>query len=242
MSTSRRGVLVGAAALGAVAWGWQRYFVGRENLATVDIPGLPGWKRIDLAGVSGARGSATGAVLVGIGEGDAIEPLPADGLCEALFHDPETGKVPVAVFSDFFCPFCRRLIPRLAAWSGDDISITWHELPLLGPASEQAARAAIAAELQGGYAAYQKALLAAPFRPTAEAFGRAASAAGLQPGKLLLDMNSREVSKRLLETRRAAETLGVYGTPGMVIGRTLVMGEISERSMETLVNEAPLDC
>ena len=242
MSTSRRGLLIGAAALGAVAWGWQRYFVGRENLTPVDIPGLPGWQRIDLAGVSGARGSATGAVLVGIDESEAADPLPADALCDVLFQPPEEGKVSVAVFSDFFCPYCRRLIPRLAARSGEDISITWHELPLLGPASEQVARAAIAAELQGGYAAFQKALLTAPFRPTAEAFARAATAAGLQPGTLLLDMNSRDVSERLRETRRAAETLGVYGTPGMVIGRTLVMGEISERSMEKLISVAPRRC
>lgn len=230
---------MGFGGLLAAGWAWQRYSDGRQNLTSVGIPGLPGWTRIDLAGVSSSGGTATDAALLGVGDDStAAESLSEDRLLGVLYRRSNSTGVPVAVFSDFFCPYCRQLIARLAQRPQTEISVTWHELPLLGPASVQAARAAIAADMQGGYAEFQRVLFTAPFRPTAETFAKAATAAGLEPGQLLLDMNSNEVSRSLLLSRRAADTLGIYGTPGMVIGRTLIMGAVSDRSLDQLIADS----
>lgn len=240
-NTSRRGLLIGALALGGVAWGWQRFGVRTPQPGFVRIEGLPGWRRVEYDGVSLAGGGATDAVLVGIGgTGPEVEPLPVAALCSALYGETQGSGLPVAMFSDFFCPYCRTLASRVAARADDPasgISLTWHELPLLGPASERAARAAIAADLQGGYRAFQDRLFSTPFRPTVAHLAQAASDAGLDPERLVADMEGEPVQERLITSRRAAETLGIWGTPAMTIGKTLVTGEIGDAALATIIDD-----
>ncbi len=244
---SRRDVLLGVGALTAVAVGWQLWANREQPFAFAPIDGLPGWRRVDFDGVSGAPGGLSGAALVGIGEGeDAPDILAAERLCEVLFSDRDANSVPVAVFSDFYCPFCRVLIERLGAGVDPRVDITWHELPLLGPSSVIAARAAIAADAQGGYVAFQSRLMGGRFRPTAQFLGDVAEASGLDAAKLLEDMESPDTVLRLRESRAASRLLGVWGTPATVVGRTLVMGAISERDFSRLIDieaeTGPLPC
>ena len=238
---TRRDLLIGVAALGGIAWGWQRFGPGARLSAPVPITGLPGWQRIDTTSLSTRGGNATSAAFIGIDDGsDPTSPLPADQLCPTLFKATTPPQLPLAVFSDFFCPYCRRLTARLAdraADPGAGFALNWHELPLLGPASEIAAKAAIAADLQGGYAAYQARLMATPFRPTLDFFATTAADTGLNPGRLMLDMDGQAVAQRLGQSRAAANRLGVYGTPGLVVGRTLVMGEIDDNALTRLIED-----
>ena len=157
--------------------------------------------------------------------------------------------MPVAAFSDFFCAHCRIQIPQLAARArklNASIAINWHELPLLGPTSVIAARSAVAADLQGGYPEFQARLFASQFRPTAAYLAEAASSAGLRPGQILLDMDGQVVASRIQRSRAAARTLGIYGTPALVVGKTLVMGKISESDLDRLIaleaEAGPVDC
>jgi protein-disulfide isomerase len=247
--TSRRNLVVGALALGTVAGGWQLWVHRPREFAFRPIDGLPGWRLLEFDGVSSPTAGIAGAALLGLeNSGDPVEPMPASRLCATLFK-PKEGKVPVAAFSDFFCPYCRTQIPRLAerAQKRDaSITINWHELPLLGPTSEIAARAAVAAGLQGGYPEFQARLFASSFRPTAIYLAEVASAAGLGPGQILLDMDGQVVESRLMRSRAAARTLGIYGTPALVVGRTLVMGKIFERDLDRLIaleaEAGPLPC
>lgn len=235
--TSRRSLLTALIVLGGVAGGWQLWVRRPRGFDFQPIEGLPGWRRIEFEGLSTPSGDPSGAAFIGIGASEAPPPLPPGALCRVLFGSVAGDRFPIAVFSDFNCPFCRTLVPRLAERAASDptIAIRWHELPLLGPVSEQAARAALAADMQGGYAAFQSRLMATPFRPTGAHLSEIAIAAGLKPGQLLIDMDAPEVRRRLRESRAAARRLGVYGTPGMVVGRTLVMGEITERELDRLI-------
>ncbi len=244
MATSRRNLLFGVAGLAAIAWGWQRFGVRRERLAFSPINGLDGWRRAEAGGLSLGRGSATSSVFLGIGE-EGVPPLPASALCAALYQSAASPVI--AVFTDFFCPNCRILEARLEARLADapDISLVWHQLPLLGPSSVRAARAAAAAGLQGGYDAFRRRLITAPFRPTVNFFGETAEAVGLNGNQLIADMDGPEVAGRLLASHRAAETLGIYGTPAFAIGRTLVMGAVQGDTLDQLlaeVAESPVTC
>ncbi len=236
--TSRRNLVIGALTLGAVAGGWQLWANRPREFEFLPIEGLPGWRLLEFGGVSGPTAGVAGAAFLGLGDGEApAEPLPASRLCATLFK-PKEGKVPVASFSDFYCPYCRTQIPRLAERArllDASIAINWHELPLLGPTSELSARAAVAADLQGGYPEFQARLFASSFRPTTIYLAEAASAAGLGPGQILLDMEGQVVASRLGRSRAAARTLGIYGTPALVVGRTLVMGKISDGDLDRLI-------
>ena len=108
-------------------------------------------------------------------------------------------------------------------------------MPLLGPASEIAAKAAVAADLQGQYAGFIEALARGGFRPSAAHMARVAETIGLDGPRLARDMEGKEVADRLMMSRRAAATLGIYGTPGMTIDRTLVIGEVSMDALDRLI-------
>jgi len=234
---SRRDVLLGVGALAAVAGGWQLWANREQPFAFEPIDGLPGWRQVAFDGVSGGQGGLSGAALVGIGEGeDTPDILAAERLCDVLFGGLRESRVPVAVFSDFYCPFCRVLIERLGESVDPRIDITWHELPLLGPASVVAARAAMSADAQGGYVAFQSRLMGSQFRPTTQFLSEIAEASGLDAGQLLVDMDSPATDLRLRESRAASRLLGVWGTPATVVGRTLVKGAISERDFSRLIN------
>ncbi|MEM9971176.1 MAG: DsbA family protein, partial [Pseudomonadota bacterium] len=161
--------------------------------------------------------------------------LAPEALCEVLFQTPTDSRVTVAAFSDFYCPYCKVLTARLAA--RDDIAVTWHELPLLGPASDVAARAAVAAARQGGYVALQTRLTATQFRPTRRFLADMADALGLSAKQLLVDMDSEDVAQTLARSRRASRTLGIWGTPAVAVGSTLVIGAIDDAALSALIAE-----
>lgn len=230
-STSRRNLFLGVGALAAIAWGWHKFGVRSRTLKFSPLSGLDGWQQTQSGGITSPGGNATSAVFAGI-DSEEITPLSSNGLCPALYQNRE-GGVPVAVFTDFFCPNCRLLDARLA--TRDDLAITWHQLPLLGPSSKLVAQSLMAADRQGGYRAMQDRLLAAPFRPMLQNFLEAAIVAGLDAERLGRDMFESSVANRLAESRSAAETLKVWGTPALTIGRTLAMGALDSAQLDQLV-------
>lgn len=167
-------------------------------------------------------------------------------VCETLFGDlsKKSNTVPIASFSDYNCPFCRVLTQRLAkmeAESDGHLSIAWHELPLLGDASMIAAKGALAAKRQGAYAAFHKRLMKAPFQTTPEYLAVLAENIGVDEDQLIDDMGSKAVERELRESSALAQIFGFIGTPALVVGRTVVQGEIGENSLKRLIEQERLD-
>ena len=230
-TTSRRNLVVILAGLIAISAAWQVYLVRPQAIEFDPIEGLSDWRQVAFSGVSVGVGSASGAVLVGIDAEDAPEQLTEAELCRVLY--PATSdKPPVTVFSDANCPNCRSLEAKLAARS-DRIFLRILHLPLLGPNSESAARAMLAAELQGMGAEFRNEFLRQGSAP--HLLGRIATASGVDATQLMREMNGPEVAAHLLTSRRAAETLGVWGTPALTIGKTLVMGDMSGPTLDRLI-------
>ena len=147
---SRRDLLIGLGALAGVAGGWQLWVHRPQAFVFAPIAGVPGWRQMTFDGVTRPGSGPSGAALLGLdGSDDEPERLPLASLCPVLFPKAPAGRVPVAVFSDFYCPYCRVLIEHLGARDDPRISLHWHELPLLGPVSVVAAKAAVAADRQG---------------------------------------------------------------------------------------------
>lgn len=158
--------------------------------------------------------------------------------CVAFFGPPQTGPVPIAMFSDFACPICKLMNKRLAeiqANAPDSFRLVRHELPLLGIASSTASRAVLAGERQGAYLEMHDRLSRTP-AVTDDAFvARIGREIGLDGDQLLLDMNSAEVDQELRVTRAIAEVFGFYGTPAFAVGRTVFLGSMSVASLERLI-------
>ena len=74
--------------------------------------------------------------------------------------------VTIVEFFDYNCPYCRRMEPMLNNLLASDpkVRIVYRDWPIFGPASREAARAAIASQWQNRHAAFYDALLTSPAR------------------------------------------------------------------------------
>ena len=161
-------------------------------------------------------------------------------VCTALFEgwSPGSGTVPVASFSDYNCPICRVTIRRIAQTEqvqDGTAEVTWHELPILGETSVLAAKAALAANRQGAYAAFQDRLLRSSFQPTDGYIDALASDLGLDHDRLVSDMGSPDIEARIDRSLALRDVFGFRGTPALLVGRTVVEGDISETMLARLI-------
>lgn len=199
----------------------------------VDLADLPPFRRLEKAGqMSGAS-----PALVGLepASGDAdlrrarAEAVRADP-CPALFGaDGPQGVVPIAYFSEFRCPYCRVLerdLDTLVTEYPGSFRLVQHELPIFGPPSELAARASVAAARQGKQQELRRRFMRTPLIAEEASVLRVAADVGLDGDRLIRDMASPEVQADLDRTEALADVFGFIGTPGLVIGRTVLNGAI----------------
>ena len=150
------------------------------------------------------------------------------------------GDVTIVEFFDYQCQYCRVVAPRLAALRSEDdeIRYVYKELPILGPVSEVAARAALAAHKQGLYEVFHDALMNYPGRIKQRDIFSVAKEVGLDIERLREDMKAPEIEASIARTRQLASALGINGTPAFVIGDQLVPGAVGIEQLRSLVRRA----
>ena len=119
-----------------------------------------------------------------------------------------------------------------------NIRVILKELPILGPVSRFAARAAMAADRQNKYFDYHVALMSLRGRLTEKRVMETAAKVGLDIKRLVKDMAAPEIDRYLDETLQLAETLGINGTPAFLFGDQLVPGAIDETRMRQYIANA----
>lgn len=170
---------------------------------------------------------------------DAASARVSADICAALYGDFGGGEqIPLASFSDYYCPYCRIQTKQLSDMEQSnpgDISITWHELPLLGEGSELAAKAALAAKRQGAYVGFHEKLMNALFLASPEYVASLAQDLGVDGAQLIADMESDSVARELENSAALGRLFRFIGTPALVIGRTVVQGQISPKLVREIV-------
>jgi protein-disulfide isomerase len=166
------------------------------------------------------------------------EDLFDDGFSN-VSGNPE-GTITLVEFTDYQCGFCRRAHPEVLALleAEPDVRRITKEMPILGPGSELAARAAIATLIAEGpeaYAALADALYGLEGQITETSLDAAIRDAGLDPAAIRPGMDGEEVTRRIAETRALAQSMGISGTPTFVLGDRLVRGYLPLSDMQTLV-------
>lgn len=161
-----------------------------------------------------------------------------------LFNHPMTPvsgskepNVTIVEFFDYQCGFCKRVLDSVVSIMENDpkVRVIWKEFPILGPTSEFAARAAMAAQRQGKYLTYHTRLMGARGQLTPQKVLRIANEAGLDVGRLKKDMADPVITKYLADTAQLAQALGITGTPGFVIGDNVVAGAIDKSKMLEMI-------
>ncbi len=136
------------------------------------------------------------------------------------------GDVTIVEFFDYNCPYCRKAFKGLEEVIRDDskLRVVFKEYPIFGGASLTAAKAALAAEKQGKYFQFHKALLENDGRITDAVVYRKAREIGLDVARLKKDMRGADIAKSIAETRNLADRLGVRGTPAFFVGDKMIPG------------------
>jgi protein-disulfide isomerase len=163
----------------------------------------------------------------------------------ALFSSPRqvtlgnpAGDVTLVEFFDYNCGYCKRALADLLDLMKTDpkLKVVLKEYPILSPDSVEAARVAVAVRMQdpGGarYLEFHRALLENRGHNDKARALAAAREAGLDMARLERDLASEEVTKSLDESTRLAKALAINGTPGYVVGNSVVVGALGEQVLK----------
>jgi protein-disulfide isomerase len=138
----------------------------------------------------------------------------------AVLGNPAGSKVLVE-FSDYNCTFCEasvKDVKRLVA-EDPDLKVVIREWPIF-EGSDQSARMALAAAMQGKYAAFHDAMY------TTGDVAKAAEIAGLDMVRAEADAASQAVTTEIARNLEYARALGFTGTPAWVAGATPIGGMV----------------
>jgi protein-disulfide isomerase len=147
---------------------------------------------------------------------------------DAPSKGPAEAPLVLVLFSDFQCPFCKRVEPTLAALEkryGGKLRIVWKNYPL--PFHENAgaaAEAALAAGAQGKFWPMHDKLFdnnTALDRPSLERYAREL---GLDMTRFKADLDAERYKARIEADKQEGAAVGVEGTPAAFINGRKIAG------------------
>ena len=164
-------------------------------------------------------------------------PVKLDG---APMRGPAEAPVVIVEFSDFQCPFCRRVQPTLSelqAKYGDKLRWSFKDLPLVSihPEASKAAEAARCAGDQGKFWEY-RAKLFETGNITTGMHQQTAEELGLDVPKFQQCVSSGEYADEVQADSEEAAAMGISGTPAFLINGVLLSGAQPIEAFEQVID------
>jgi protein-disulfide isomerase len=152
--------------------------------------------------------------------------LSVDG---APSKGPAKAPVTIVEFSDFHCPFCKRVLPTLAQIEsryGDKVRLIFRDFPIdnLHPEASKAHEAARCADEQGKFWAYHDKLFAGPAKSSPEIFKGFAKELGLNVTAFESCLDSGKYQAAVKKDIEEGNRAGVTGTPAFFINGRMISG------------------
>ncbi len=166
---------------------------------------------------------------------------------DEIYNDPESpvlgnpkGDVTVVEFFDYRCPYCKASVDMLldTVKSDGKVRLVMKELPILGPESVMASRAAMAARNQKKYAEFHNALMHLKGPLNEQSVMKTAAEIGLNVEKLKKDMQDDSIDAALKNNMRLAHALNLAGTPAFIVGDQLRPGALDQSALRQLIELA----
>ena len=172
-----------------------------------------------------------------------LEPLRVEVAATGSARGPATAPVTIVEFSDFQCPYCKRVLPTLdqvAAKYGDKVRVVYPPLPVaVDPCQRAEGRRSLAVRRRPGQVlgdarpAVQRAAEAGRGRPQGEgdaprARRRVVRASASTPGR-----HAEAVQPDL----RDGAAAGVTGTPAFFVNGRFLNGAVPFESMAELIDD-----
>lgn len=150
------------------------------------------------------------------------------------------GDVTVVEFFDYNCGYCKRAFPDLMGLLDKDknVRVVFMEMPILGPQSEQTAKASLAALKQDKYFEFHKIAIAHNGPKNDDTLRGLAEKAGLDVDQFEKDMNSQEISEEVKSSLNIGREIGVRGTPAFIVGDEFYGGYIGAEGLKDAIAKA----
>jgi protein-disulfide isomerase len=153
-----------------------------------------------------------------------------------------SADVTIVVFTDYQCPICRRTDGAIEAARRADpnVRVVYKDLSIFGEDSRNAARVALAAQLQGRYGAAHSALMTTRRHLDVAAVRQVVAAAGVDLKELDTDLTAygAVIDAQLKRHAFEAWSLGIEGTPAYLIGPRLYRGGMGGAALRAAISTA----
>jgi protein-disulfide isomerase len=148
------------------------------------------------------------------------------------------GDVTLVEFFDYACTYCRKSNSDVERLLKEDpkLKVVWREWPVLGPDSEAAALASLAAASTGRFRPFHDALFAAG-RPTPEAVTAARRSAGV-PDAAVAQVRASAATGEIAKNDQIAAALKATGTPTFVVGDKVLQGAVGYDALKDAIADA----
>jgi protein-disulfide isomerase len=162
------------------------------------------------------------------------------------FKGGANAKVTIQIFSEFQCPFCKKVEPTLAEMEkefGNKVKFVWRNLPLPfhkdAPLASEAAQEAFAQKGNAGFWKYHDKL----FEGQEQGLGRerlevVATEVGLDMEKFKSALDSHKHKAKVDADAKIGNDAGINGTPGFVINGYFLSGAQPAPAFKKLINRA----
>jgi len=156
---------------------------------------------------------------------------------------PDDALVTIAEFSDFECPYCRKVQPTLDELRkryGDDVRVVYFHHPLpMHKHADDAALAALAAHRQGAFWPMHDRLfeLAEQRALTSDVYEQLARELGLDVQRFRKDFADPTLAAELEADQDLAETFGASGTPNFFVNGRPLSGAQPVDAFVALIDE-----
>jgi len=168
-----------------------------------------------------------------------------------LFNSPRQvvlgnpkGNVTMVEFFDYNCGYCKRALTDMLDLmkANPNLKVVLKEFPVLGQGSVEAARVAVAVNMQDPtgkkYLDFHRKLLTGRGQANQARAMAVAKEVGVDMKRLEKDMASDDVKKTLEESFKLADALGLNGTPSYVVGTDVVVGAVGREGLQAKINTA----
>jgi protein-disulfide isomerase len=164
----------------------------------------------------------------------------------------KAAKVTITIFSEFQCPFCKRVEPTLAELEkeyGDKIRFAWRNMPLAfhadAPLASQAAQEAFAQKGNAGFWKFHDKLF--EVQGTAEdaikrpGLEKIAQEQGLNMDKFKAALDGGTHKAKVEADAKIGNDVGINGTPAFVINGYYLSGAQPAAAFKKIINRALKD-
>jgi protein-disulfide isomerase len=146
----------------------------------------------------------------------------------------ENGDVVMVQFFDYACPYCHQINGDVERLLREDprLKVVWREYPVLGPNSESAAVASMAAAEQGRWRQFHARMFALG-RPTEAVLQQT-----LQDTGVTTSAPTDAMRAEITRNAEMARAIGATGTPTFVIGDEVLQGAVGYDALKAAIAQA----